>query len=306
MKFKFTCLAFLGLLTHTAIAAEKPNIVFILVDNVGWGAFGVYGGTTATPRIDKLASEGIRFNNYNVEAQCTPTRSAILTGRYSVRSGTYTVPLPGRGWPGWRRGNTPLPNSSPTSGYATALYGKWHLGNTQGRLPNDQGFDEWWGIEELMGRGGLYRMAAVQGERPAGADDLGRKEGRAIETGDASRPQRAADRGREVHHPEDGRVHQAQRSGEKAVLCLRRLLRGALPPIIANPNFAGKSTAARWSVSPTSSPRWIFASVRSLTPSRRRVSRTTPWSSSAATTRAAGLIPQAGRRFERAVARRFL
>jgi len=73
----------------------KPHIVFILVDNVGWGNFGVYGGTIPTPRIDQLANEGIRFNNYNVEPQCTPTRSAIHTGRYSVRSGTFTVPLPG-------------------------------------------------------------------------------------------------------------------------------------------------------------------------------------------------------------------
>ena len=54
--------------------ATEPNIVFILCDNVGWGDFGVYGGGTPTPRIDQLAREGIRFNNYTVEAQCTPTR----------------------------------------------------------------------------------------------------------------------------------------------------------------------------------------------------------------------------------------
>src|SRR5271156_2213502 len=76
---------------------KKPNIVFILVDNVGWGNFGVYGGTTPTPRIDQLANAGIRFNNYNVEVQCTPTRSAIHTGRMPVRSGTYKVPFPGQG-----------------------------------------------------------------------------------------------------------------------------------------------------------------------------------------------------------------
>lgn len=57
--------------TSTGVAGGKPNIVFILVDNVGWGTFGAYGGTIPTPRIDKLASEGIRFNNYNVEVQCT-------------------------------------------------------------------------------------------------------------------------------------------------------------------------------------------------------------------------------------------
>lgn len=124
----------------------KPNIVFILVDNVGWGDFSVYGGTTATPRIDSLASEGIRFNNYNVEAQCTPTRSAILTGRHPIRSGTYTV-VPPIGKPS---GLTPWEYTTAEllsdAGYATALYGKWHLGDVQGRLPNDQGFDEWWGI----------------------------------------------------------------------------------------------------------------------------------------------------------------
>lgn len=125
---------------------QKPNVVFILVDNVGWGDFGVYGGTTATPRIDKLASEGIRFNNYNVEVQCTPSRSAIMTGRHPVRSGTYTVPLPGQGLAGLAPWEYTIAKLLSDAGYATALYGKWHLGNVQGRLPNDQGFDEWWGI----------------------------------------------------------------------------------------------------------------------------------------------------------------
>jgi arylsulfatase A-like enzyme len=124
----------------------KPNIVFILVDNVGWGNFGVYGGTIPTPRIDKLASEGIRFNNYNVEAQCTPTRSAIMTGRHPVRSGTFTVPFPGQGLSGMAPWEYTLAELLSDAGYATALYGKWHLGEHEGRLPSDQGFDEWWGI----------------------------------------------------------------------------------------------------------------------------------------------------------------
>jgi len=80
--------------------ARNPNVVFILVDNVGWGDFRVYGGTIPTPCIDKLASEDIRFNNYNVEVQCTPTRSAIMTGRRPVRSGTFKVPFPGEGLSG--------------------------------------------------------------------------------------------------------------------------------------------------------------------------------------------------------------
>ena len=125
---------------------KKPNIVFILVDNLGWGNFGVYGSTVPTPRIDKLASEGIRFNNYNVEVQCTPSRSAIMTGRHPVRSGTYTVPLPGEGKAGMAPWEYTIAKLLSDAGHSTALYGKWHLGNTQGRLPNDQGFDEWWGI----------------------------------------------------------------------------------------------------------------------------------------------------------------
>jgi arylsulfatase A-like enzyme len=123
-----------------------PNIVFILVDNVGWGAFGAYGGTIPTPRIDKMASEGIRFNNYNVECQCTPTRSAIMTGRHPVRSGTIRVPLPGEGLSGMAPWEYTTAELLSDAGYATALYGKWHVGDHQGRLPNDQGFDEWWGI----------------------------------------------------------------------------------------------------------------------------------------------------------------
>jgi arylsulfatase A-like enzyme len=126
--------------------SASPNIVFILVDNVGWGNFGVYGGTIPTPRIDRFASEGIRFNNYNVEAQCTPTRSAIITGRHPVRSGTFKVPFPGQGQSGIAPWEYTLAELLSDAGYATALYGKWHLGDHQGRLPNDQGFDEWWGI----------------------------------------------------------------------------------------------------------------------------------------------------------------
>ena len=124
----------------------RPNIVFVLVDNVGWGDFSCYGGSVPTPRIDALASEGIRFNNYNVEVQCTPSRSAIMSGRHPVRSGTCSVPIPGQGLSGMAPWEYTIAKLLSDAGYATALYGKWHLGNTQGRLPNDQGFDEWWGI----------------------------------------------------------------------------------------------------------------------------------------------------------------
>jgi arylsulfatase len=140
--------------TRSIPTTKKPNIVFILLDNIGWGTFGVYGGTIPTPRIDKFASDGIRFNNYNVEAQCTPSRSAILTGRHPVRSGTFRVPFPGEGEAGLAPWEYTIAKLLSDAGYATALYGKWHLGGTQGRLPNDQGFDEWWGIKNTSDEAG--------------------------------------------------------------------------------------------------------------------------------------------------------
>jgi arylsulfatase A-like enzyme len=83
------------LLTSPALAQPsatggKPNVVFILMDNLGYGEVGVYGGGVLrgapTPRVDQLAAEGTRLTNFNVEAQCTPSRSAIMTGRFPIRS----------------------------------------------------------------------------------------------------------------------------------------------------------------------------------------------------------------------------
>ena len=146
---------------------QKPNIVFILLDNVGWGDFGVYGGMTPTPRVDKFASEGIRFNSYYVEAQCTPSRSAIMTGRFSARSGTCRVPYPGEGASGLAPWEYTLPKLLSDAGYATALYGKWHLGEVPGRLPSDMGFDEWWGIKNTWDEAGytaypLFKESGVE------------------------------------------------------------------------------------------------------------------------------------------------
>ncbi len=86
-------------LARAQAAGMKPNIVVIFTDNLGYGELGVYGGGilrgAPTPRIDTLASEGLRLLNFNVEAQCTPSRSALMTGRFSIRSGTYEVPIGG-------------------------------------------------------------------------------------------------------------------------------------------------------------------------------------------------------------------
>jgi len=140
--------AVLGLTIGSAHTAEKPNVVIIMVDNLGWGELGVYGGGelrgAPTPRLDKLAAEGIRLQNFNVEPQCTPSRSAFMTGRHPIRSGTTKV-VWGMlyGMTQWEKTIAELMSDA---GYTTGMFGKWHLGDTQGRFPTDQGFDEWYGI----------------------------------------------------------------------------------------------------------------------------------------------------------------
>ena len=93
----YLCAALLCLLVPVANAADKPNILLVFLDNFGWGEPGFNGGGivrgAATPRMDQLAAEGLRLTNFNVEVQCTPSRSAIMTGRYAIRSGNGTVPL---------------------------------------------------------------------------------------------------------------------------------------------------------------------------------------------------------------------
>lgn len=137
------------------LGRSQPNVLLILLDNLGYGEPGCYGGGALrgapTPRIDALAAEGLRLTNFNVEAQCTPSRSALLTGRYAYRSGTLTVPIgnpavsdpEGQGLNPWE---VTLASLLADHGYRTAHFGKWHLGSVQGRFPNDHGFDEWWGI----------------------------------------------------------------------------------------------------------------------------------------------------------------
>jgi arylsulfatase len=169
IQFLLTC-GFLSCLP-AAHAQDKPNIVLVFMDNFGWGEPGFNGGGVirgaTTPRIDGLAAEGLRLTNFNVEAQCTPSRSAIMTGRYAIRSGNGTIPL-GGGVYGLVQWEITMAEMLSDAGYATGMFGKWHLGHTAGRFPTDQGFDEWYGIpnssdesvwEELDG----YAESGVEG-----------------------------------------------------------------------------------------------------------------------------------------------
>ncbi|MEY4600153.1 MAG: hypothetical protein RLZZ445_2950 [Pseudomonadota bacterium] len=132
-----------------ATPGKKPNVILVLADNLGWGELGCYGGGTLrgapTPRIDALAAEGLRLLNFNVESDCVPTRSALMTGRHPIRTGALqSVPA------GLPQGLIPweitLAQLFKQQGYATAIHGKWHLGDRKGRFPTDRGFDEWYGI----------------------------------------------------------------------------------------------------------------------------------------------------------------
>jgi len=138
-----------------ASVSQKPNIVFILADDLGWRDTAVYGSNYyETPNIDKLAAQGMRFTSYHNCQNCAPTRAALMTGQYGARTGVYTVGGVDRF--DWRSrplrpvdNQTKLPLDKITiaqalkaAGYATGMFGKWHLGDEAARHPLARGFDE--------------------------------------------------------------------------------------------------------------------------------------------------------------------
>jgi len=136
-----------------AVTGKRPNIVWLVVDDMGWGDPGVYGGGAAigasTPNIDRLAHEGLMLTSAYSQPTCTPTRSAILTGRLPVRTGLTRPILAGdkltkNPW----ADEISLPKLLGEAGYATVLSGKWHVGEQEGMRPHDIGFDEFYGFYE--------------------------------------------------------------------------------------------------------------------------------------------------------------
>jgi arylsulfatase len=123
---------------------KKPNIIYVLADDVGWGELGWQGGGkfrgTPTPVLDEMAEQGMRFNMAYAEPSCTPTRIAIMTGRHPVRTGLNSVL-----WPGQTEGLSPeevtIAELLSDAGYDTAMWGKWHLGELPEHAPENQGFD---------------------------------------------------------------------------------------------------------------------------------------------------------------------
>lgn len=125
---------------------QKPNIVFFLIDDLGYADCGFNGGKEIkTPNIDKLASGGAVLESHYVQPVCSPTRAALMTGRYATRTGVYTVVRPHAKW-GLPLAERTLANALQEAGYETAITGKWHLGEfDRAYLPTSRGFDHQYG-----------------------------------------------------------------------------------------------------------------------------------------------------------------
>ena len=134
-------LLFLLSASLTLAAAPRPNIVFILADDLGWADVGFHGGRAPTPHLDRLAREGLELSRHYVAPVCTPTRAGLLTGRYWSRFGV-TSPQNERALP---PDTVTLPRALGMAGYATCLTGKWHLGSEPAAGPNTYGFDHSYG-----------------------------------------------------------------------------------------------------------------------------------------------------------------
>ena len=139
--------ATVSFLTPLMEASDRnPNIVLIYCDDLGYGDLGCYGSSIPTPHLDRMAAEGMRFTQfYSANPVCSPSRAALLTGRYPTRVGVPRVLFP--------NDTTGLPDDEMTiaqvlkaSGYKTMCVGKWHLGRLPEFLPTNRGFDEYFGI----------------------------------------------------------------------------------------------------------------------------------------------------------------
>ena len=128
-------------------AAKRPNFVIIFTDDQGYQDVGCYGSSLIkTPRMDKMAAEGMRFTSFYVAASvCTPSRAALLTGCYAQRVGLPTI-LFHNSRAGLNNNEITLAELLKTRGYTTACIGKWHLGHKVDHLPGEHGFDYYFGL----------------------------------------------------------------------------------------------------------------------------------------------------------------
>lgn len=132
------------LIAATALkAAPRPNIIYIVADDLGWKDTGFQGAKDIlTPNLDRLANDGARFAQFYAMPMCTPTRAALMTGRYPMRYGLQTLVIPSKGLYGLSTEEYLLPQVLKDAGYETAIIGKWHLGHADRKFwPRQRGFD---------------------------------------------------------------------------------------------------------------------------------------------------------------------
>lgn len=130
----------------SAAPSKPPNIVLILCDDLGYGDLGCYGSKIHTPNLDQMAAEGVRFTNFcSADPVCSPSRAALLTGRYPTRVGVPRVLFP-QDPDGLSLKEETLANLLKVRNYKTICIGKWHLGRPAEYLPTRRGFDEYFGI----------------------------------------------------------------------------------------------------------------------------------------------------------------
>lgn len=128
----------LGALLCAGLLAQRPNVVLIITDDQGYGDVGAHGNTMIrTPNLDRLHGESVRLTDYHVDPTCSPSRSALMSGRYSTRTGVWHT-IQGRSLMNTRE--VTMAETLSAAGYSTAMFGKWHLGDNYPLRPQDQGF----------------------------------------------------------------------------------------------------------------------------------------------------------------------
>jgi arylsulfatase A-like enzyme len=141
-----TWIGLLLLCAGCTTSSNQPNIVIFLADDLGWEAVGFNGGPYATPQIDRLAQDGVRFEQFYVQPLCSPTRAALLTGRYPIRYGLQVGVVNVWDPIGLPLEERTLAEALKDAGYATAIVGKWHLGVPEpAYVPTRRGFDRQYG-----------------------------------------------------------------------------------------------------------------------------------------------------------------
>src|SRR6476660_8327896 len=172
---RYLLAAAFAFVSSLALAADqRPNVVIILADDLGYGDLGCYGNTRyKTPHVDQLAKDGVRLTSFYAPVPfCAPTRASLMTGRYPPRCGLTANPVPKEdGGGGKNSDELGLPVSEVTladlfrkAGYATGAFGKWHLGHQPQFRPLKRGFDEYLGV---LYSNDMHPVELIDGDRKA-------------------------------------------------------------------------------------------------------------------------------------------